>query len=304
MLSDGIKNCIKSVVDEVYFDEPMKKHTTFKIGGMADAFCVVKNTEELMGLVNLCKDKNIEYMTVGNGSNMLVGDGGIRGVVTKLSGDFLEVKIDGVIARAGSGVLMSKLCNMLLKAELSGLEFAGGIPGSVGGGVYMNAGAYEGMLSQCIKNVTFIDEDGELCKKNADELDFSYRHSYFSGRKCIITECEFELEKGNADEISAKMTDYNKRRSDKQPLDMPSAGSTFKRPEGHFAGKLIQDSGLMGYSIGGAAVSEKHAGFVINKGGATASDVLKLIEHIKGVVYDKYGVMLEEEVRLIGENKF
>jgi len=301
MLSSENKNSIKEVVKEVYFDEPMKKHTTFKIGGPADAFCVVKNVDELLGLVNLCKTLKIRYMTVGNGSNMLVGDGGIRGVVIKPGGEFMNVKIDGTKAVAGSGVLLSKLCNVLLKKSLTGLEFAAGIPGCVGGGVYMNAGAYEGMLSQCIKSVSFIDEDGVLCKKNADELDFSYRHSYFFDKNCIITECEFELEKGNAEEISAKMIDYNKRRSEKQPLDMPSAGSTFKRPEGYFAGKLIQDSGLIGYSVGGASVSEKHAGFVINKDDATAADVLSLIEYIKKVVNEKFGVELHEEVRLIGE---
>ena len=301
MLSSEIKNSIKEVVEEVYFDEPMKKHTTFKIGGPADAFCIVKSIDELVGLVKLCRNLKIEYMTVGNGSNMLVGDGGIRGVVIKQCGDFLNVSIEGTKVVAGSGVLLSKLCNGLLKASLTGLEFAAGIPGCVGGGVYMNAGAYEGMLSQCIKSVSFIDEDGEPCKKNADELDFSYRHSYFSDKNCIITECEFELKKGNAEEISAKMTDYNKRRSEKQPLDMPSAGSTFKRPEGYFAGKLIQDSNLMGYSVGGASVSEKHAGFVINKDNATAADVLNLIEYIKKVVYEKFGVELHEEVRLIGE---
>ena len=301
MLSSENKNSIKEVVKEVYFDEPMKKHTTFKIGGPADAFCVVKNVDELLGLVNLCKTLKIRYMTVGNGSNMLVGDGGIRGVVIKPGGEFMNVKIDGTKAVAGSGVLLSKLCNVLLKKSLTGLEFAAGIPGCVGGGVYMNAGAYEGMLSQCIKSVSFIDEDGVLCKKNADELDFSYRHSYFFDKNCIITECEFLLEEGDSDEIKEKIAEYNKMRSDKQPLEFPSAGSVFKRPEGYFAGKLIEDSNLKGVRIGGAEVSKKHAGFIINADNASAKDVTELIAHIKKTVFDNFGVMLEEEVKLIGE---
>lgn len=300
MLAENFKTEISGAC-RVLFDEPMKKHTTFKIGGCADAFCMVQNKDELSQVIKVCRREKVPYMIVGNGSNMLVGDGGIRGAVIKLTGDFCKISVSDTNVYAGGGVLLSSLCSELLRNELSGLEFAGGIPGSVGGGVYMNAGAYDGMLSDRIVYVEFIDENGDIHKLNNKDLDFGYRHSYFSGKSHIIIGCEFRLERGRRESVSALMKEYGRRRSEKQPLEMPSAGSTFKRPEGYFAGKLIQDSGLMGFRIGGAEVSEKHAGFVVNAGGATARDVLMLIEHIKKTVYDKFGVMLEEEVRVIGE---
>lgn len=240
-------------------------------------------------------------MVMGNGSNMLVSDKGIRGVVLQVGGKLSQCRIDGETVYAEAGILMSALAKRILAAELTGFEFASGIPGTLGGGIYMNAGAYGGELKDIIREVTYMDENGEIRTARNAELDFGYRHSMFETRKCVILSCVMELKKGNAEEIRALMADYTKRRNDKQPISMPSAGSTFKRPEGYFAGKLIQDSGLMGYSVGGAQVSEKHAGFVVNKGGATAEDVLNLIEYVQKTVMDKFGVHLEPEVRLIGD---
>lgn len=292
---------IMKLASSVKFDEPMRLHTTFKIGGPADAFVEVQNAEEIISLIKYCKQNSIPYMIMGNGSNMLVSDKGIRGVVIQVGKAMNNITIDGEAVTAQAGVLMSTLANAILKAELSGFETLSGIPGTLGGGIYMNAGAYGGELKDVIDTVTYIDESGKVITKPNEELDLSYRHSMFETGKYVILSAELKLKKGSYDEIKAAMQEYNKRRSDKQPLSMPSAGSTFKRPEGYFAGKLIQDSGLVGYSVGGAQVSEKHAGFVVNKGGATAADVLALIKHIQDTVKEKFGVCLEPEVRLIGE---
>ena len=289
------------IASSVKFDEPMKLHTTFKIGGPADVFVEAQNTDEIIALIEYCKQNSIPYMIMGNGSNMLVGDRGIRGVVIQIGKAMNNITIDKETVTAQAGVLMSTLANAILKAELSGFETLSGIPGTLGGGIYMNAGAYGGELKDVIDTVTYIDESGEIITKPNEELDLSYRHSMFETGEYVILSAVLKLKKGSYEEIKAAMQDYNKRRSDKQPISMPSAGSTFKRPEGYFAGKLIQDSGLMGYSIGGAQVSEKHAGFVVNKGGATAADVLALIKHIQDTVEEKFGVCLEPEVRLIGE---
>lgn len=292
---------IIEIASSVKFDEPMKLHTTFKIGGPADVFVEAQNTDEIIALIEYCKQNSIPYMIIGNGSNMLVGDKGIRGVVIQVGKAMNNITIDKETVTAQAGVLMSTLANAILKAELSGFETLSGIPGTLGGGIYMNAGAYGGELKDVIDTVTYIDESGEIITKPNEELDLSYRHSMFETGEYVILSAVLKLKKGSYEEIKAAMQDYNKRRSDKQPISMPSAGSTFKRPEGYFAGKLIQDSGLMGYSIGGAQVSEKHAGFVVNKGGATAADVLALIKHIQDTVEEKFGVCLEPEVRLIGE---
>lgn len=292
---------IMKIASSVKFDEPMKLHTTFKIGGPADVFVEAQNTDEIIALIEYCKQNSIPYMIMGNGSNMLVGDRGIRGVVIQIGKAMNNITIDKETVTAQAGVLMSTLANAILKAELSGFETLSGIPGTLGGGIYMNAGAYGGELKDVIDTVTYIDESGEIITKPNEELDLSYRHSMFETGEYVILSAVLKLKKGSYEEIKAAMQDYNKRRSDKQPISMPSAGSTFKRPEGYFAGKLIQDSGLMGYSIGGAQVSEKHAGFVVNKGGATAADVLALIKHIQDTVEEKFGVCLEPEVRLIGE---
>lgn len=295
------KERLLSVTDNVLFDEEMKKHTTFRIGGSADAFVSVEGAEEIQKVIEFCRDTATPYMIMGNGSNMLVGDKGIRGVVIHIGKGMSDCRIDGDKVYAEAGVLMSTLAKKILDASLEGFEFAGGIPGTLGGGIYMNAGAYGGEMKDVIESVTFIAPDGSIKTENADKLGFGYRTSIFESGGYTILSCVLKLKKGSYDEIKAKMADFNSRRTEKQPLSQPSAGSTFKRPEGYFAGKLIQDAGLMGYSIGGAMVSDKHAGFVVNKGGATAGDVLCLIEHIQKTVKEKFGVKLEPEVRLIGE---
>lgn len=290
-----------SVTDNVLFDEDMKKHTSFRIGGLADAFVSPESALEIEKIICFCRDTDTPYMIMGNGSNILVSDKGIRGVVIHIGSGMAKCRIEDCDVYADAGILMSTLSKKLLEENLAGFEFASGIPGTLGGGIFMNAGAYGGELKDIIESVTFICPDGMIKTETAEKLDFSYRHSMFQQDGYIILSCKLKLRKGNYEDIKALMSDYNSRRSEKQPLNMPSAGSTFKRPEGHFAGKLIQDAGLMGYSIGGAQVSEKHAGFVVNKGGATARDILDLIEYIQNTVKDKFGVNLEPEVRFAGE---
>lgn len=295
------KEKILEISKNALFDEPMKKHTSFKIGGNADVYISAESVDEIKNVISYCRENSVPYMIMGNGSNMLVGDKGIRGVVIQIGKNMRDCHADGDTVYAEAGILMSRLSSFILDNSLEGFEALSGIPGTLGGGIYMNAGAYGSELKDVIESVTYIDENGEIKTSKNDELDFSYRHSMFETRKYIILSCVIKLKKGSYDEIKARMNDFNKRRSDKQPISMPSAGSTFKRPEGYFAGKLIQDSGLSGFSVGGAQVSEKHSGFVVNKGDATAQDVLDLIKHIQKTVKEKFGVSLEPEVRLIGE---
>lgn len=294
-------NKLLEISDNVIMNEPMSAHTSFRIGGNADAFASVTSEEEIKRLMSFCKENDIPYMLMGNGSNMLVSDKGIRGLVIQVGSGMQNCRIEGTSVFAEAGVLMSKLAKTVLREELSGFETLSGIPGTLGGGIYMNAGAYGGEIKDVAEEITYIDREGEIRTIGADKAEFSYRHSVFEREGYIILSAKLRLKKGKYDDIKSAMDDYNKRRADKQPLNMPSAGSTFKRPEGYFAGKLIQDCGLMGYSVGGAQVSEKHAGFVVNKGGATAAEVLALIEHIKHTVREKFGVELSPEVRLVGE---
>lgn len=292
---------LRKISPHILENEPMSNHTSFKIGGNADMFVSVKSEKELSELLVFARENGIVVTVMGNGSNMLVSDKGIRGLVIQIGSEMTDVKIDGETVWAEAGVLMSKLASVVLRENLSGFETLSGIPGTLGGGIYMNAGAYGGEIKDVVSKVTYVDEQGNMHTVTGKECDFSYRHSIFCDGGKYIVSAELLFRKGDYDEIKAAMADYNKRRSDKQPLAMPSAGSTFKRPDGYFAGKLIQDAGLMGYSIGGAAVSEKHAGFVVNKGGASAKDVLELINHIQKTVREKFGVELEPEVRLIGQ---
>lgn len=291
----------EGLAKNIYFDEPMKNHTTFKIGGAADVFVDAESVREISDIIKCCKNNGIPYMVIGNGSNMLVSDKGIRGAVIKVGAKMNDISIDGETVTAGAGARLSAVANEALKVELSGFETLSGIPGMLGGAIYMNAGAYGGEIKDVLESVTYIDADGEIQTAQKNVLDLSYRHSMFEDSGFVIVSAVMKLKKGNYNDIRAAMLDYNKRRADKQPLSMPSAGSTFKRPEGHFAGKLIQDSGLMGYTIGGAQVSDVHAGFLVNRGGATAEDVMKLIEYVQKTVMEKFGVHLEPEVRLIGE---
>ena len=281
-------------------NELLKNHTSFKIGGVADEFFEVHSEEDIKNAILYAKEKGIPYTVMGNGSNLLVGDKGVRGLVIKIAKKFDDVEINGETIIAKAGILLSKLANIAADNGLSGLEEVSGIPGTLGGGVYMNAGAYGGELSYVVERVTYLSE-GEIKTAEKNELDFGYRHSRFSETEDIILSVELKLKKADIQEIRSKMEDYKERRCSKQPLSMPSAGSTFKRPEGYFAGKLIEDSGLKGKSIGGAQVSEKHSGFIVNTGDATAQDVLDLIKYVQDTVYKNYGVMLETEVKMVGE---
>ena len=279
-------------------NEPMKNHTSFKIGGAADEFCTPASAEEVAELIRYAGNKNIPYFVIGNGSNILVSDKGIRGLVIKLSGEFSDHEVSGETIRAKSGALLSVLAKAAQKSGLSGMEFASGIPGSLGGAIYMNAGAYGGQMSDIVKSVTYL-KDGEI-KKIEDDFGFGYRKSIFADIGAVILEAELKLKRADIAEITAKMEDYKTRRTEKQPLNLPSAGSVFKRPEGSFAGKLIEDAGLKGVRVGGAQVSELHAGFIVNTGNATADDVFELIKYIQKTVKERSGVELEPEVKLIG----
>ena len=289
----GEKNVLK--------DEPMKNHTTFKIGGKADFVVFPETEEQIIAVLNLLKSENIPATVLGNGSNILVGDGGIDGVVIIIGKNMKKAEINGTTVKAQCGILLSRIASLAYENSLTGLEFASGIPGSLGGALYMNAGAYGEELCTVVKDVTFIDKDNNIKTIDKKDCDFGYRHSVFMDNGAVITSCTLSLKEGNKDDIKAKTDDLKERRTSKQPLDKPSAGSTFKRPEGYFAGTLIEQSGLKGFTIGGAQVSEKHAGFVINTGNATAKDVLSLIEHIQKTVYEKFGVTLCPEVKMIGK---
>ncbi len=289
----------KSIV--TYFNEPMRHHTSFKIGGNADVYCLVKNSAALTRLLKICRKREIPYYIIGKGSNLLVSDSGIRGAVIRLGGDFKNISLveDGLI-RCGAGASLASLCGFALNHSLGGMEFAWGIPGSVGGATFMNAGAYGGEIKDVVISAIYIDENGDRKRYEGSELDFGYRKSAFSGKSQIITDVFFKLEHKAQKEIREKMDELMGRRKSKQPLDYPSAGSTFKRPDGYYAAALIEECGLKGESVGGAQVSEKHAGFIINKGGATCEDVKSLIENIKKQVYNQKGVRLQCEVKFIG----
>lgn len=304
MITDEIIRRISDIVGDVRVatNEPMSKHTTFRIGGNADIVIEPADEKQITDVRQLLMDADIPYMILGNGSNVLVGDKGIRGAVIMLGNAFSDCRADETNIVAKAGIKLSRLANCALENELSGLEFAAGIPGTLGGALYMNAGAYDGEMKQIVKSVSYIDENGEMKTISNEECKFGYRTSVFAENPdWIITGCTLELGKGNKEEIRSYMDDLAERRTSKQPLNFPSAGSTFKRPEGYFAGKLIQDSGLMGFRVGGACVSQKHAGFVVNDQNATAEDVRELIEEVKKKVYESSGVELQPEVKFIGE---
>lgn len=284
---------------EYRLNAPMSEHTTFKIGGNASIIAYVTSPEDIQCIVKACNDLGIRYIPVGNGSNLLVADEGIDACVIQIGNRFSQVKlIDGDTIYAEAGASLMKICRFALENELSGLEFAYGIPGSCGGAAFMNAGAYGGEMKDVLLTCEHIDKNGNVGSLSGDELKLSYRHSAYYDNGCIITGLYLKLKKGKASDIKAKMDDLIGRRKDKQPLEYPSAGSTFKRPEGYFAGALIQECGLKGASVGGAAVSEKHAGFVINKGGATCKDVLDLCRMVSDKVLKEKGVKLEMEIRV------
>ena len=280
-------------------NEPMSKHTTFKIGGNASLVVYPESREQISSIVKTAKAENVRLIAMGNGSNMLVNDNGIDACVMILDEHFGKIKlIDENTIYADAGALLIKVCRFAYENSLSGLEFAYGIPGSCGGGAFMNAGAYGGEMKDILYRCDHIDCDGEFSYLEGDALKLSYRHSAYYENDCIITGIYLKMKKSNKADIKAKMDDLISRRRTKQPLEYPSAGSTFKRPEGYFAGALIEECGLKGTSVGGAQVSEKHAGFVINTGNATCNDVLKLCEKCSNIVYEKKGVKLEMEIRV------
>lgn len=281
-------------------EEPMKNHTTFRVGGPAQYY-VSPNTEELTELLKLARESGIEVTVIGNGSNLLVGDRGIRGLVIEVGAGMRKVQIEENILTAGAGVILAQAANAAAAAGLSGMEFAAGIPGSIGGAVTMNAGAYGGEMKDILRSVHVLTQEGLELELTVEELELSYRHSCIPEHSYIVTEAEFELVPEQETLIREKMTELRERRIEKQPLEYPSAGSTFKRPEGYFAGKLIMDAGLRGYTVGDAQVSEKHCGFVINRGNATAAEIRQLMNEVQKRVRSQFGVSLEPEVKMIGD---
>lgn len=295
---DKLKTIVSA--DAILVNEPMSKHTTFRIGGNADVF-VSPEVSQVSDLIALAKEYEVPVTVIGNGSNLLVGDKGIRGLVLSFGKEAEAIHLEGNRMTVAAGTILAKAAAEAAKNSLTGLEFAAGIPGSLGGAIVMNAGAYGGEMKDVVISAKVLTPAGEIKELSNEELELSYRHSCIPEEDYIVLEATLELEPGEESAIREKMADFKNRRVEKQPLEYPSAGSTFKRPEGYFAGKLIQDANLRGYQVGGAQVSEKHCGFVINKGNATAADVLQLIQDVKRIVYDTFQVELEPEVKMIGE---
>lgn len=293
-------------VDAVRVQEPMSSHTTFRIGGPADFYVETGEIQKLAGLLKLCRNENMPFFILGNGSNLLVSDAGYRGVMISLKGFddivFQEQQTeDGrTVMTAGSGALLSRTAGRVADEGLTGFEFAGGIPGTLGGAVTMNAGAYGGEIKDVILSAEVMDMDGRVQELSREELELSYRHSVIQEKNLIVLSATFAFEQGDVYQIKEKMRQLNAQRREKQPLEYGSAGSTFKRPEGYFAGKLIQDAGLKGYRCGDVMVSEKHSGFVVNVGNGTCRDAMRVIEHVQQKVYEQFGVELELEVRILG----
>ncbi len=302
MMNQDFYNKLAAIVSKeaILENEPMSKHTTFRIGGNADVF-VSPKISQVSDIIAVAKEFEVPVTIIGNGSNLLVGDRGIRGLVLSLGKEAEEIKLDGTCMTVSAGTILAKAASEAAQNSLAGLEFAAGIPGTLGGAIVMNAGAYGGEMKDVVVSATVLTPEGETKILSNEELELSYRHSCIPEKGYIVLEAVLELTPGEEATIREKMADFKGRRVDKQPLEFPSAGSTFKRPEGYFAGKLIQDAELRGYKVGGAQVSEKHCGFVINTGDATASDVLQLIEDVKQRVFDKFQVELEPEVKMIGE---
>lgn len=286
---------------KVLVQEPMASHTTFRIGGPADYFVMPETVEELAAVLKLCKEEQMPYFILGNGSNLLVGDKGFRGVVIQLYKNFDGIQIEGTKVTAKAGAMLIRVAKESGKAGLTGLEFASGIPGTIGGAMVMNAGAYGGEMKDVVTAVTVLTKEGDIKNLTGDEMNFRYRGSVVEDEGYIVLEAVMELKEGNLEEIQARIDELSIQRKTKQPIEYPSAGSTFKRPEGYFAGKLIQDAELRGYRVGGAQVSEKHCGFVINAGGATAADVMQLMQDVSDKVNAQFGVTLEPEVKRVGE---
>ena len=287
-------NCI------VRYDEPLKNHTTFKIGGNCIALIEPREVSDIVETIKICRENSIKFFVIGNGSNLLVPDEGYNGVIIKLKSEFSTIQVEGEYLIVNSGAKLSEVYTVAYENSLTGFEFASGIPGTIGGAIYMNAGAYGGEMKDIVESVQVLDLDNfELRELKNEELEFSYRKSIIQRKNYIVTSIKLKLQKGNKEEIKAVYEDLRERRNSKQPLNFGSAGSTFKRPEGHFASKLIEDAGLKGYHINDAWVSEKHSGFVVNNGNASYKEVMELIEYVQKVVFEKFGVKLETEVRIL-----
>lgn len=302
MISEAVMKALKGFVPEenIRLQEPMSEHTTFRVGGPADCFVELESAGQLQRVQRYLQMVEVPFVVLGNGSNLLVSDEGYRGVVLRIGSSMSNIRVEGGRIVAQAGASLASLARAALEHGLTGLEFASGIPGTVGGGVVMNAGAYGGEMSQVVSRVTVLSKEGEFLELDNETMEFGYRFSTIKNQPFIVTEVVFELQPGNAAAIKEKMEELAAKRREKQPLEYPSAGSTFKRPEGYFAGELIMKAGLKGLQIGGAQVSEKHCGFVINKENATASEVMQVIKEVQACVSDKFHVRLEPEVVFLG----
>jgi len=302
-LNTGMYGYIENIIpkERMLFDEPMSRHTTFRVGGAAECMVLIEREEELLKLVPYLNQIEQDYFILGNGSNLLVGDKGYRGIVIKLGEGMNRITVEGNHIYVQAGALLSRTAAVARDAELSGMEFAAGIPGSIGGGVVMNAGAYDGEMKQITESVKVMDQEGRILVLDNDTMEFGYRTSIIKNRPFIVLEVVLRMQAGRKDEIQTKMDELMARRQSKQPLNYPSAGSTFKRPEGYFAGKLIMDAGMRGYRIGDAQVSDKHCGFVVNIGNASAADVKEVIEEVQERVKERFHVNLEPEVIFLGD---
>ena len=296
---DKLNNVIAK--DSILIDEPMSRHTTFRVGGPADFFVTPKAKEEVRDVIRICKEAGMPYYIIGNGSNLLVSDAGYRGVIVQIYKEMNEVKVEGDLVKAQAGALLSGIAAKALGAELSGFEFASGIPGTIGGACVMNAGAYGGEMKDVLESVTVLTDEGKIIELGRNELELGYRTSVIAKKGYIVLGAVLKLERGDGEKIKTYMDELREKRVTKQPLEYPSAGSTFKRPEGYFAGKLIEDAGLRGFQVGGAQVSEKHCGFVINRNHATAADIMELMRQVQIRVKENSGVDLEPEVKRLGD---
>ena len=302
-MKENMKNRFETILgqDRILMEEPMKKHTTFRLGGPADFFLCPSDVNQIPEIIHICREEGVPWFVLGNGSNLLVSDQGYRGVVIQIYKNMNQITVEGTRIYAQAGALLSAVSKKAMEAGLTGMEFASGIPGTLGGAAVMNAGAYGGEMKDILVSVTVLTDEGEQKVLKAEELNLGYRTSIIKERGYIVLDGVLQLQAGNRDAIKTRMEELKVQRVTKQPLEYPSAGSTFKRPEGYFAGKLIEDAGLRGYRVGGAQVSEKHCGFVINTGDATTSDVVQLIHNVQNIIWNKFKVKLEPEVKFLGD---
>ena len=302
-MKENMKNRFETILgqDRILMEEPMKKHTTFRLGGPADFFLCPSDVNQIPEIIHICREEGIPWFVLGNGSNLLVSDQGYRGVVIQIYKNMNQITVEGTRIYAQAGALLSAVSKKAMEAGLTGMEFASGIPGTLGGAAVMNAGAYGGEMKDILVSVTVLTDEGEQKVLKAEELNLGYRTSIIKERGYIVLDGVLQLQAGNRDAIKTRMEELKVQRVTKQPLEYPSAGSSFKRPEGYFAGKLIEDAGLRGYRVGGAQVSEKHCGFVINTGDATTSDVVQLIHNVQNIIWNKFKVKLEPEVKFLGD---